>query len=336
MKAAWSCVVVALILAFAAPASADNQPWAQGITEAQKAEAQKQLEAGNKLFLAQNYKEALTKYETAIKSWDHPAIRFNMVRCLIQLDRPVDAFDSLQLALKYGAAPLEEAVYTEALSYQKLLANEIATLEVACSEAGARVTLDGQPLMTCPGREKRRISPGSHGVVAIKDGFLTKELEVVVVGGKAEVVELKMTPLAGAARIAHRWPTWIPWVVFGGSLMVTGVGGLIKYSAASKMDDFDKDIGTQCAVSGCDLEDPMYADLKAKHDDAKFQDKIAITVLSVGAVGAIGGGIMLFMNRGRTVYDNEVEKRGPSPGNVRLDVVPTRGGGSALLLSGRF
>ncbi len=91
-------------------------PWADGVTDAQKAAARTRLDAGNARFLDKKYGEALEQYRQAVAIWDHPAIRFNMVRCLIQLERPVDAYDNLVLALTYGAAPLEEAVYLEARS----------------------------------------------------------------------------------------------------------------------------------------------------------------------------------------------------------------------------
>jgi hypothetical protein len=41
---------------------------------------------------------------------------------------------------------------------------------------------------------------------------------------------------------------------------------------------------------------------------------------------------MLFLNRGRTVYDNSVERRGPT---TRLDVVPHDDGG-LVTVSGSF
>ena len=59
--------------------------------DSQKAQAQKILEEGNALFLKKDYAQALEKYKAAVAKWDHPAIRFNMVRCLIQLDKPVEA-----------------------------------------------------------------------------------------------------------------------------------------------------------------------------------------------------------------------------------------------------
>ena len=99
-----STLVLALAIAFVPMmAHADDQPWAVGVTDARKAGAQKLLEEGNALFLKKDYAQALEKYKAAVGSWDHPAIRFNMVRCLIQLDKPVEASDSLALALCQNA-----------------------------------------------------------------------------------------------------------------------------------------------------------------------------------------------------------------------------------------
>lgn len=336
--------IIIVGLAFASTASAqDAQPWAQGVSDDQKTEAQARLEEGNALFLAQKYKEALEKYQAAIAAWDHPAIRFNVVRCLIQLDRPVEASDNLQLALKYGAAPLEEAVYTEALSYQKLLAGQIAEVEVSCSQEGATLTLDGQPFMTCPGTQKRRVAPGQHGLVATKEGFLTKELQVVVVGGTSEKVDVELVPLAKAARVVHRWPTWMPWVVFGSGLAVAGFGTLLQYNAGQDMDAYDSQVQSECAVTGCRLDnldpnDPSYADdlmranrLNNMRESAERQSTIAISVLAVGAVGAAVGGVLLFMNRGQTVYEDPAKAGTPT-----VNVSPTGDGGGIVTLSGRF
>src|SRR5262244_2857874 len=136
-------------VAIARPARADDQPWAVGVTDAQKKQAQTLLDQGNQLILEKKYADALDKYKAAVAVWNHPAIRFNMVRCEIQLQRPVDASDDLAQALKFGAAPLERATYEEALSYQILLANQIGDLDIHCEQQGVKVTLDGQALLTC-------------------------------------------------------------------------------------------------------------------------------------------------------------------------------------------
>jgi len=325
----WFALVIAVGLAgSAAPAHAETPPWSVGVTDAKKAEAQKFLEAGNALFLDKKYAEALEKYKAAVAAWDHPAIRFNIVRCLIQLDRAVDASDNLKQALKYGAAPLEEAVYTEALSYEKLLANQIGDLTVSCSQPDVKVTLDGQPLATCPAKETRRVSPGPHQLVGTKAGLLTKSVEVVVLGGKAQEVPVKLDPLGRAAKIEHRWATWVPWVVFGSGFAIAGIGGLVDLNAVADMDSYDRTIAQNCSAMSCAPDDPRLAEVAGIKRDAERKNTIAVGVMIAGAATVATGAVMLYLNRGRTVYPESIERFTPS-------VTPLPGG-AALSLTGAF
>jgi len=325
--------VLWIALVLPAVAHAEDQPWATGVTEGQKAQAQKLLEEGNALFFKKDYAQALDKYKAAVASWDHPSIRFNMVRCEIQLDRPVDASEDLAKALKYGAAPLDEAIYTEALSYQKLLANEVGDLDISCDQTGVVVTLDGQALLRCPGKEHRRVKPGQHQLVGTKDGFLTKTTEVVVLGANQQEAKVSLVPLGKAAKVVHRYPTWMPWTVFGGGLVLAGFGGLIQYEASQSMASYDRQVSTNCAGTGCTPDQvKAFADDKS---NAERDNKIAIGVMSVGAAGTIVGGVLLYMNRGRTVYEGGVEHQGPPPA-AQLGFVPAREGGGVMTLSGNW
>jgi hypothetical protein len=314
-------VAIYVAIALCAPsAHADDvQPWAAGVTTAQKDAAHKLLDAGNALFLQRDYAGALEQYRAAVAHWDHPAIRFNIVRCLIQLDRSVEAAENLKLALAYGAAPLEDAVYTEALAYQKLLAKQVADLDVSCSQPGASVSLDGQPLLACPGTQLRRVSPGRHQLVAGKDGFLTKTSDVVIAGGETQHVAVELVPLS-AATIGHRWAEWKPWVVLGSGLVVLGIGGLVEYQASQDMAAFDRSLALSCADSGCGPARPIPTNVAAEQTRARRENDIAVGVMTLGLAGAAAGGVLLYMNRG-------------------LPVMPTiehMPGGGAVTFSGRF
>ncbi len=302
-------------------ARADEQPWVVGVSADHKASAQKLLEEGNALFLEKKYADALERYRAAVGEWDHPAIRFNMVRCLIQLDRPVEASDNLKLALKYGAAPLEEAVYSEALAYEKLLANQIAEIVVRCRQPGVKLTLDGKPLAPCPLEETRRVAPGQHQVVGEKPGFLTRTTQVVIVGGKREPVTIDLEPVASATTVIHRWPTWIPWVVFGSGIGVTAIGGLVELKASRDMNDFERSVANNCAGAGCSGE--KLASLRQLESSAKLENKVAIGIVTVGAAALVTGGILFYLNRGKTIE------------RMRVDVAPTSGG-AAVTLGSRF
>jgi hypothetical protein len=293
MKAA----ILVLVMA-AAPVRADDEPWAVGVTAEQKATAKTRLDDGNARFLAQDYAGALERYRDALRAWDHPAIRFNIVRCLIRLDRPVEASDELALALKYGAAPLAQTVYDEALSYQKLLANQIGELDVHCTQPGVAVTLDGQPLLRCPGDAHRRVSPNRHQIVGSAAGMLTQTMDVDVFGGKHADATVTLVPLAKASKEVHRWPIWKPWIVFGSGLALAAVGGVFRLQATSEMSAYDRQVARDCAVVGCT---PSQLDTKLR-SRAQLDNAIAISAMATGAAAALTGGVLLYMNRGEIVY----------------------------------
>ena len=293
-----------------------TQPWRVGVTAEQEQRAKALLDQGNALFLDKKYPEALERYRAALAVWNHPAIHFNIVRCMIQLDRPVDASDSLRLALHYGAAPLGDALYSEALAYEKLLAKQIGTLEIVCKQAGVAMTLDGQPLDACPSRQTRRVTPGRHQVVAKRKGFVTQTVEVVVAGADRQPISIALVPDEAAARIVHRWPTWQPWAVLGSGLVVASVGAVFEVNALRAMSDYDQMVRQQC-MTGCA---PGTLDHTSR-TRAERQSQIGVAVISIGAAAAIVGGVMLYLNRGRTVLVERSEQR------AQVHVTPTPGGG---------
>lgn len=291
---------------------AEESPWVKGTTLAQRTQAQTKLEGGNALLLEKNYVAALAMYREAIAFWDHPAIRFNIVRCLIQLDRPIEAVDELDRALRYGAAPLEENIYNEALAYKKLLASQIGTIKLSCSQEGVRVTIDGAPIATCPAKVTQRVSPGRHQLVGEKDGLATRTMTVVVVGATEESVSLTLEPVRVRARVVHRFATWIPWAVLGGGALTAGVGGLVQIAASNDNDTYRREIARTCS-DGC--SGAALADLRDLESRARLESNVALAFVGTGIAAVIAGGVLMFVNRGRTVYQN-VEVSPTSTGGV--------------------
>ena len=271
------------------------QAWAVGVDDARKASANQLLAAGNRRLVDHDYAGALATYGEALAAWDHPAIRFNIVRCLIQLDRPIEAADNLDRALAYGAAPLEEAVYAEALAYAKLLANQIATLAVRCDQPGARLTLDGRPLASCPAQVTRRVQPGPHQVVGTRDGHVPRTIEVIVVGGAARTIDVELVPLARATAERRRWPFALPWAVFGGGLALAGLGGALELKAGADFEAFDRAVSERCARTGC--TGAQLTALEAQETTARREHYAAVAGLAIGTLAAGTGAVLLYLNR---------------------------------------
>ncbi len=304
-------------------------PWAKGVPQAEKDASFVLFDSGNQLFLEGQFTDALAKYEEAIKHWDHPAIRFNMVRCLIQLSKPVEAYANLELALQYGAAPLEENVWEQAPTIQKLLEGQIAEVEVSCKQPDTKVTLDGAPYLDCPGSQKTRIVPGPHQVVAKRKGYLTFTKEVSLFAGNDESVPIELIPLEKAGVATRKWAAWKPWAVVGAGAVIGGLGGLVQLSAIDQMNKYNDAIGEDCADGGCD-PDAVPAGTANFETTALFRNKVAIGMMVTGGAVLVTGAVLVVMNREKIVYPTESSE----PSGVALAPLPE--GGAAITYGGSF
>lgn len=316
-QAVKAVVLITVCCLAARVAHADVPPWSAGVTDQQKARAQTFLEHGNSLFLENKYADALVQYRAAVEAWDHPAIRFNIVRCLIQLDRPVDAAESLSIALKYGAAPLEEAVYSEALAYQKLLAKQVGDLAISCDQPAVAMTLDGQPLARCPGHETRRVGTGKHHVIATKPGFEPVTMEIVLLGGDAQSVAITLVPVEKPPGVGRRFYGKV--AVVGGSALVVAASGLAGWAWHRYHAQFPAHCGGERPEidgrPGCD--DVGLAAI----DRARLYGDVATVVGGLGVATALAGAIVIWRSPAR---------------EHRAVVAPSAGGGVGLTVSGWF
>jgi hypothetical protein len=302
-----------LLLLSTGIATADPQPWTVGITDDQKTAAKVLLDEGNALLIDKKYVEALAKYTDAIGVWDHPAIRFNMVRCQVFLDRIVEASDNLEKALKYGAAPLEESVYQEALSFQKLLANQIGSVDIECGQSDVALTLDGKPLATCPSKQTLKLRTGAHQIVGKKQGLLTKTVELDVFGGNTDKISITLDPLAKGAKVVHRFPGYVPWLVFAAGAAFAGTGAVLQISASSEMDSYDALVDQRCGTRCVESD---IADIEHIKTGAERRSAAGISMITVGSAGVVAGAVLLYLNRGRTVYPSETLTPTPMAGGV--------------------
>lgn len=169
----------------------ERRPWAAGVSDREQKIALGLYVAGNHEFIQARYAQALARYQEAIQHWDHPAIRFNMAVCLINLDQPVEARDNLERSLVYGAFALGPDAYGQGLTYRKLLDAQLVRLTLDCPEPDEEVVLDGKLVFKGPGVVDRFVLPGEHQVFATKPGFLPASRKIVLVAGKPVTYEIR-------------------------------------------------------------------------------------------------------------------------------------------------
>ncbi len=290
-------------------------PWSKGVGPEAQAQARTLLDEGNELFVKKLHRDALAKYRAALTHWNHPAIRFNVVRALLALDQPVEAQTELQQAMTFGAAPLGDTVYAEALNYQSLLQSLVATVTITC-DAGTATTFDGEAV-ACP-RAELRVRPGRHVIAATQQGFLGQSRTETLAPGNNELA-IKLVSIEAATVTKTRWKIWKPWAVVGAGAALVTAGALLEFSAGNIQDDYNAALLRSCGMLACKSLDPAVI---ALHDSWQFRDRVGVATMATGAATLVVGGVMLFLNRRYTSVEQPP---------ARTTVVPTTDGAGLMV-----
>jgi len=295
-------VVVLALMLVASVAHADGKPWAKDVPQEKQDAAFKKYDEANNLFAQGEYTKALEKYDEAVRLWDHPGIRYNRAVCLINLDRPVEAFQDLNKALEYGEEPLGKDLYSQGLNYQKLLSKQVAEVEITTKEKGAKISLDGKPLTLVDGRATMMVAVNNpHEVIASKPGYQTNRhpLEKLPPGQKTTIV-IKLQPLEGGR--------WKPWAVMAAGAAISGAGIYVFMDGRSDVLKYERTIANTCP---CTSEMDLETRGKIPHDlpgTAREKQIIGVSVIAVGGATLAVGGYLLARGRGHATVTPAVGK----------------------------
>jgi tetratricopeptide (TPR) repeat protein len=294
MRRQWQAVrglIVAIVVVWSIrEVAADDKPWSAGVPADRQQQALALYKDGNQFFEQDQFKEALVRYEKALVLWDHPAIRYNAAICLINLDRPAEAYEHLIAAMRFGEAPLGADLYKQGQSYEKLLARQVATLEVRCSEPGAQVSLDGKSLFHGPDSARRYVpAVDAHQIVAAKPGYQTETRLIKLAPGKTTTLVIELRLLGTAKRRVNPW-----FVVIGGAI-VASASVPLWLGARSSYQAYDARVASACP-GGC-LDSDLPAAARALESHARLENALAIGALAVGSAGVVGGLALRYLTR---------------------------------------
>lgn len=275
----------------------EDPPWAIGVPADQQKRAKVLYQAGNRLLANALFAPAVTKYRAALQHWNHPGIRYKLALALVSLDRPIEAYDNVVEALRYGPDALDPDEYRRAVDYQRLLRQQIAEVEVTCGEPGAIVTLDGKPLFTGPGRVATLIKPGKHQLVASKARYITTSQAVTLAGAARTRVELHLLAEDQATVSIRRWPSWTPWAMAGVGLGTGAAALALHWQSAVNARRMNELIPVYCG-QGCSVYPPV---LRALHDRASWQRDAAYAGYATTAALLAAGTLLAYLNRPQAV-----------------------------------
>jgi hypothetical protein len=303
-KTSWTVLLAACLLLASGSVRAQttaSQPWSAGVSPQQQQRAETLYQEGNRDFVNGFFASAVTKYQAALRHWNHPGIHYNLALALISLGRPIEAYESVVAALSHGTDGLHPEEYQRALDHKRALRQQIAAVDVVCDEPGAAVTLDGKLLFNGPGRVTTMVLPGRHQVVASKTGHLTTTRAFTLAGGARSTVELRLALMYPTSlRTERRWPSWTHWAV-------TGLGLSTGAAAAAMHWRFDVHASrltaawTEACAAGCDTYPDTLSPLR---DRVELHRNMTYAGYATAGVLLAAGAALTYFNRLRSVNDH--------------------------------
>jgi len=277
-------------------AGSDDMPWNRGVPTERRAAARAVFLEGNRLFKIPLFAQAVEKYGEALDGWKHPAFHFNLAIAQLNLGQDLEARDSLEQALKYGAEPLGPDRFKEAQNQLRELQRHLARIRVSCPLPGAEVTLDGVPLFTGPGHREVWVKPQAHEITGKAPEYVTESRHLTVSAGTLNTLDLALRKLVED----RPWAAWKPWAVVGSGVAIAAAGGVLHALSARDFKAYDTGFGKlTCAASGCtqsaiDAEDPH---LSSQLSRARLEQRIAIAGYVAGGAVLAAGAVLSYLNR---------------------------------------
>ena len=288
--------------------------WDEGVSVEQRRAARAVFLEANQLARDRFFATAALQYKQAVALWAHPAFYFNLALAQLQLDQPIEAYESLERALQHGPEPLGTAKYEQGRRQFATLESQLGRIEVACDEPGARVMLDGKPVFTGPGHYRGVVRPGAHQLVATRSGLPpVVEQAVLSPGGQGRFALAFQYP--EVVVLERRWAAWKSWSVVGVGAALVLSGAYLDWDSTGKLDDYDEAFRVDCA-QGCD-EGAIPAALVDRRHQAESEQRIAVGVYAAGGVVLAAGVALVYLGRGQ-----EVRRRVQPASLDRSAVVP--------------
>lgn len=274
----------------------DERPWAAGVKPAEQQIALQMFHDANVELNNGLFAKASDKYLDALKHWDHPAIHYNLALAEMNLDQPIEASANLQVAIRYGEAPLQSKdKFDSAKEYLRLLDKQIAEVEVTCNKTGAKVSIDSKQVFVAPGSYKGKVRAGKHTFVAELEGHPTRIDAPYISPGAPFRIELKLYTVAELTRYHRKWQaTWMPYVVIGSGVLVGVIAGFVELAASNDYKSYDDKVAA-CNTNnaGCPNTSSL-TDLRNSGDTKK-----TVGFVGYGLAGAtiVVGAALAWINR---------------------------------------
>jgi len=199
-------------------------------------EARQHFEQAVALYQAEDYEAALVEFRASYELNPIPQVLFNIAVTLHDLDRVIEAMDTLDVYLEQATdEPGERRAQAHNLYVR--LSELLATVSINCGEDGAEITVDDESQGRTPLPNPLRFLAGSYRLELSLEGYRPYQQLLEVTGGQELTLDIDLEPLP-EPWLKRRW--WVL-VAAGSSVLVVGIIIIIAV-AASRPDGAEFDV----------------------------------------------------------------------------------------------
>ncbi len=274
--------------------------YAEQTPKAQREEGRRLFKKGNQAFEQRAVDNAYKYYKAAYKLWPHPRVLFNIAVSLGFLSRPLESARTFHKVLRYGPEPITKHRYKQAVERYIELMGQLTTLVVTCSDAGAKLFIDGKPVGTAPMKRKVTLGPGTHMVTATLAGKVPYSAQVRLEPGELKSITVAMEAFSDRVRwrSVSRYHWYVPTLATIAAVVLTAGGGAMLGWGRSDIDKLQQQVDD---ISRPDPQTPFVYDTN-REDTAVALQKAGFATLGLAGAAAVTAVVLWILRKKKVRY----------------------------------
>jgi tetratricopeptide (TPR) repeat protein len=235
--------------------------------------------------------DAIKKYREALRYWDHPLIHYNLSRLLNALERPLEAYWSVERALRADPATLSDdpaqaqQIHAHLLKLRDQLRARLVEIQIASADPDVEVSVGNRAVATAPVRSELFL-PGTHRLAAQAPRHWPLLQTIPLPSGTT--VHLRLTS-------ERAFTPWKPWALTSAGTAVALAGFGLYWHGRNQRDGLADQVEAKCQPS-C-AEDMLSAFDRDWRRARRLQHVGVGTLITGGSAALLGAGLVLWNQR---------------------------------------
>lgn len=287
---------------------AQDLTYTESTSKAQREQGRRLFKKGNQAFEQRAVDNAYKYYMASYKIWPHPRVLFNIAVSLGFLSRPLESARSFRKVLRYGPEPITKHRFKQASERYIELMGQLTNLIVTCTDAGAKLFIDGKSIGSAPMKKKITLGPGTHMVTASLEGKVPFSAQVRLEPGELKAITVSLEAFSDRVRwrSVSRYHWYVPTLVTVAAALLAGGGGAMLGWGRGDVDKLQQEVNT---ISNPDPQTPFRYDTN-REDTAVSLQKAGFAMLGLAGTAGVAAVVLWILRKKRVRYTVGAGKAG--------------------------